>query len=85
MNEVKLYDSTKRVYRLTTEHPASSHRQPVLVDDHNQAYGPGDTILDRHGERRLVHAWMSDSLFLADPAQQDCDTIKAFNRLGQLT
>lgn len=31
-------------YRLTTDHAASSHGQPVLVDADNRAYGPADPL-----------------------------------------
>lgn len=31
-----------RGWRLTTAHPASSYRQPVLVDPEGTAYGPAD-------------------------------------------
>lgn len=31
-------------YRLTTNHPASSYNQPVLVDKNDRAYGPADVV-----------------------------------------
>lgn len=83
MENVKLVTIVgRKPYTLTTEHSASSYNQPVLVDDNSHtAYGPRDVIQDRFGELRHVGAWVSDSLELVEPAQQDCDTIKAWNRL----
>ena len=62
--------TTQRIddrYVLTTEHPASSYGQPVLVDSSGQAYGPDDAIepafTDIFGEtctptaRMLVANW----------------------------
>lgn len=31
-------------WRLTKDHAASSHNQPVLVDPDGKAYGPGDIV-----------------------------------------
>lgn len=31
-------------WNFTTQHPATSWRQPVLVDPEGQAYGPGDIM-----------------------------------------
>ena len=82
MDTVKLIDIvTRETYDLTTHHSASSYNQPVLVDSDGCAYGPRDMILDRFGELRQVADWVSDSLELADPSQQDCDMIKRWNRL----
>lgn len=84
MEEVKFFDAVKAEYKLTTAHPASSYNQPVLVDHTGMAFGPLDQIRDRHDEWRIVHEFISESLFLVDPAQQDCETIKAFNRVARL-
>lgn len=40
------------IYRITTNHSASKHELPVLVDDNNQAYSMQDLIkiqLDKKG------------------------------------
>ena len=35
---------TLKDFVLTTEHPASSYGQPVLIDEENEPYGPGDLL-----------------------------------------
>ena len=81
MTTITLTDAAKRTYTLTTEHAASSYGQPVLIGPDGLAYGPHDLMRDRYGEYRAAGDIFSDSLFLIDPADQDCDLIKKWNRL----
>lgn len=52
--EVIFPSGKKETWRLSTEHAMSSYGMPVLVDERNRAYGPGDlppgTVLRVRGE-----------------------------------
>lgn len=52
-------------YRLTTDHSASSHGIPVLVDSGGNAYGPGDTLPDGITAAAWADANLPDSADLA--------------------
>lgn len=53
---------TDQEYTLTTDHPASSYGQPVLVDQNNNAYGSADIVThvpkDVFGESANITAGM---------------------------
>ena len=41
-------------WRITTDHAASSHGQPVLVSPDGRAFGPGDIAPDRYYHTELA-------------------------------
>ncbi len=55
-------------WRLTTDHAASNHGQPVLVDPDGKAYGPGDI---RRPERSFTQADLSRALGVTPGAISD--------------
>lgn len=52
-------------WRITTDHPASSYGQPVLVDPDGNAYGPGDI------RKRIYQADLARQLGITRGAIQD--------------
>lgn len=78
MTTVRMHDYQNKTWSLTTEHAASSYRQPVLVGPDNNAYGPADQIGD------CTASVFVGMLYLDNAADGDCDLIRAWNRLSRI-
>ncbi len=78
MKPVVMLDARGKRYTLTVDHPCSRDGLPVLMDEDGSAFGPTETLRDRHGGWIPAYKFV-DQLYLADLKQRDCELIRRWN------
>ena len=85
------YNGKWMTYNLTTDHAASSHGQPVLVDEHGVAYGPADIVVPGSPDGFFAPTTAADAVLSAYgnwadglPEDAERDIARAHEGLGTL-